>query len=295
MSLFRLCVLCAAVAGAATAQDWPQWRGPARDGRVPGALPLTWPKALKAGWKVPVGLGYSSPVVSGRHVFTFARQGGDEVASSFDLDTGKLVWRQAYPAPYAVNPAAASHGPGPKSTPLVHAGRLYTLGIGGTLSSLEAASGRVVWRKDFKGQFRDAAPIYAPPCRRPSPTASCSPCGRRRRRRPHGVSTRGAGPCAGPGRRRAGYASRWWRSWAACARWSAQTEKQLWPFARGGRAALEPAFTTPYEQNSVTPVVTGTWSCTPGSAAAFTPCASRARAGMVHEPGLGTPTRSRST
>jgi outer membrane protein assembly factor BamB len=142
-------------------QDWPQWRGPARDGRIPsGSLTLSWPKALKPGWKVPIGIGYSSPVVSGQRVFTFARSGENEVASSLDLATGKQVWTQSYPAPYTMNSAASGHGKGPKSTPVVHEGRLYTLGISGTLSAFDAASGRVVWRKDFRGQFREGAPTF---------------------------------------------------------------------------------------------------------------------------------------
>jgi outer membrane protein assembly factor BamB len=141
-------------------QDWPQWRGPNRDGRIAGALTPAWPKALKAGWKASVGIGYASPVVTGARVFTFARQGDNEVLTSFDLATGKAVWTQSYPAPYTLNPAATAHGKGPKSTPVVQGGRIYTLGIAGTLSAFDAQTGRVVWRKDFGGQFREGAPIY---------------------------------------------------------------------------------------------------------------------------------------
>lgn len=52
------------------AADWPQWRGPTRDGHAPGlAAPVSWPKTLSAGWKVPVGAGHASPLVVGDRVF----------------------------------------------------------------------------------------------------------------------------------------------------------------------------------------------------------------------------------
>lgn len=139
--------------------DWPQWRGPARDGRA--ALPAIarWPKALAPGWKATVGLGHASPVVAGDRVFVFAREGGDEVASAFDLATGRRLWRQAYPAPYTVNQAASSHGPGPKATPVVSGGRLYTFGISGIASCFDAATGARVWQRTFK-EHRAGAPDY---------------------------------------------------------------------------------------------------------------------------------------
>jgi outer membrane protein assembly factor BamB len=247
------------VGGASAAQEWPQWRGPGRDGRVAGPVPLSWPRALKPGWKVPVGIGYSSPVVSGRRVFAFAREGENEVASSFDLGSGKVVWRQAYPAPYTVNPAAASHGPGPKSTPAVHGGRLYTLGIGGTLSCFEAESGRVIWRKDFKGQFRDSAPAFG---------AAMSPAVLDGLLLAHvggqddGALTafdaatgtvRWAWKGDGPG-----YASPVAADLGGVRQVVTQTQKQLVGLSLAtGELLWSLPFTTPYEQNAVTPVVRG--------------------------------------
>src|SRR5215468_2367547 len=105
------------LAAGASAADWPQWRGPARDGLVPG-LPARaeWPASLKQAWRVPVGLGHSSPLVAGDRVFVFAREGAEEAVQAVGLATGQRAWRQAYKAPYTVNPAASSHGPGPKAT-----------------------------------------------------------------------------------------------------------------------------------------------------------------------------------
>ena len=141
------------------ATDWPQWRGPARDGRA--ALPgvARWPKALTRGWKATVGLGHASPVVAGDRVFVFAREGAEEVASAFDLASGRRLWRQAYPAPYTMNQAAVSHGPGPKATPAVAGGRLYTFGISGIASCFDAATGAVVWQRTFK-EHRAGSPDY---------------------------------------------------------------------------------------------------------------------------------------
>jgi outer membrane protein assembly factor BamB len=145
----------------AVSADWPQWRGPARDGLVPACAPrAAWPKTLTAGWKVPVGIGHSSPIVVGERVYVFTREGEEEVLQGLDLASGKRVWRQSYPAPYSLNSAAASHGKGPKATPALTDGRIFTLGISGKLSAFEAASGRVLWRKDFAEQYRVTAPLY---------------------------------------------------------------------------------------------------------------------------------------
>jgi outer membrane protein assembly factor BamB len=143
------------------AQDWPQWRGPNRDGVVLGfSEPKTWPERLAKKWDVTVGIGHSSPVVVGSKVYLFARQKDDEVVSCLDLDKGKELWRDQYAVPYQMNPAATKHGKGPKSTPLVSDGKLYTLGITGILSCYDALSGKLRWRKDFASQFSSTSPYY---------------------------------------------------------------------------------------------------------------------------------------
>jgi outer membrane protein assembly factor BamB len=76
------------------------------------------------------------------------RQGERETVSAFDLEWGKQIWQDAYDAPYRMNPAARAHGPGPKSTPLIIDGRVFTLGIGGVLSAYDARSGQRLWRTD---------------------------------------------------------------------------------------------------------------------------------------------------
>jgi len=131
------------------AQDWTQWRGPNRDGVVRISEPKAWPEKLTSKWKVQVGEGYASPLLAGGRILQFARQGNDEVAMSLDPETGKVVWRQSYPAPYEPVASAARHGKGPKSTPLYYDGRLYTFGISGILSAFDAATGKVAWQKEY--------------------------------------------------------------------------------------------------------------------------------------------------
>jgi outer membrane protein assembly factor BamB len=142
------------------AQDWPQWRGPNRDGVAPFREPKAWPEKLTAKWKVPVGEGYASPLFAGGHILQFARQGDDEVAMSLDPDSGKILWQQSYAAPYTPVQSAARHGKGPKSTPLYYDGRLYTFGISGVLSSFDAKTGKVEWRKEYSKDFKATWPQF---------------------------------------------------------------------------------------------------------------------------------------
>jgi outer membrane protein assembly factor BamB len=130
------------------AAEWPQWRGPQRNGVAAITAPPSWPATLTKKWEVSVGTGHSSPVVVGTRVIQHAREGEREVTRALDLATGKEIWRNDYPAPYALNPAARAHGPGPKSTPVVADGRVFTFGISGILSAHDLASGKVLWRTD---------------------------------------------------------------------------------------------------------------------------------------------------
>jgi outer membrane protein assembly factor BamB len=132
--------------GAAGASDWPQWRGPNRDGLIAAPLPAQWPATLTKRWEIAVGSGHSSPVISGNRVVVHARQGEQEVIRALDLASGKELWRAEYAAPYKVNPAAQAHGPGPKSTPAIGGGRVFTFSIGGVLSALDLATGKVLWQ-----------------------------------------------------------------------------------------------------------------------------------------------------
>jgi outer membrane protein assembly factor BamB len=135
--------------GGLCAQDWPQWRGPDRNNKVAQfTVPSAWPKELAQKWKTTVGLGDATPALVGDKVYAFTRQGGDEVILCLEAASGKVVWQDKYPA-QAVSGPAGGH-PGPRSTPAVADGKVCTLGVGGVLSCLDAADGKVVWRKDTK-------------------------------------------------------------------------------------------------------------------------------------------------
>jgi outer membrane protein assembly factor BamB len=127
--------------------DWPQWRGPNRDGVVTSFTePKAWPPALTQKWKVPVGLGYASPVLVGNRVYMFTRVDGNETMRALDAATGKVLWQTGYPAPFRMNPAAARHGEGPKATPTFANGKLYTLGMSGIVTAFDAESGKQLWQ-----------------------------------------------------------------------------------------------------------------------------------------------------
>lgn len=150
-----------ALAGFFAVEDWSQWRGPHRDGQVAGVkAPAVWPKALVERWQVEVGLGHSSPVVADQKIYIFTRRGDDEVLACLSLADGKQLWQHGYPAPYQVNPVAAMHGKGPKSTPAVVEQRVFTLGINGIVTCWDAGSGKQVWQRDFSAQFPRTSPLY---------------------------------------------------------------------------------------------------------------------------------------
>lgn len=144
--LFVTCVILLS-AGFIFAQDWPQWRGPNRDGKVKGFTePKEWPSELTLKWKTAVGLGDSTPALVGNKLYVFTRQGDEEVNLCLDAQTGKELWKDKYAAMAVTGPP--SRHPGPRSSPAVADGKVVTIGVGGVLSCLDAATGKVLWRKD---------------------------------------------------------------------------------------------------------------------------------------------------
>ncbi|MFM1557955.1 MAG: PQQ-binding-like beta-propeller repeat protein [Roseibacillus sp.] len=140
---------------------WPGFMGPKRNGWVENFRPPTrWPKQLKRVWKVEVGAGYGSPLVSGNRVYQHARQGEDEVVWCLALETGKVVWRKSYAVPFKMGGGGERHGKGPKSSPVLADGRLFTLSITGVLSAWDATSGDLLWRKDYRSEFKRNQPNW---------------------------------------------------------------------------------------------------------------------------------------
>ncbi|HKV06928.1 MAG TPA: PQQ-binding-like beta-propeller repeat protein [Thermoanaerobaculia bacterium] len=141
-----LCLL----AGAALAADWPQFRGPNRDGvsRETGLLkswPAGGPKVL---WKAPAGEGFSHVVVAGGRVFTLYGLGSQEVAVAMDAASGKQVWKTPIDGKYS-----SDMGNGPRSTPTVDGGMVYALSANGKLVALNAANGKKAWERDLEDEL----------------------------------------------------------------------------------------------------------------------------------------------
>ena len=147
-------------AGRAGAQDWPQWRGPNRDGKAAGfTAPADWPKELTQKWKVTVGDGVATPALVGERLYVFSRQEGNEITRCLNVATGDEIWQDKYEAQGATGPASSFSGP--RSSPVVSQGKVVTLGVRGTLSCLDASSGTKIWRKN---DFQDSLPRFFTSC-----------------------------------------------------------------------------------------------------------------------------------
>src|SRR5579883_2638020 len=145
-------LVLAAAAGlrppAARAGDWPQFAGPHRDGTSAEAgLARAWPPG---GWAKDVGAGFAGVAVAGGKVFLFHRVGGDEVVRQLDAATGAEGWAHAYPTRYVDD---FGFDPGPRATPLVAGGRVFTLGPNGDLHALDAATGAKLWARNVLADY----------------------------------------------------------------------------------------------------------------------------------------------
>jgi len=144
-----------------TGAYWPGWLGPRRDGWVSGFRPpKRWPTTLTKSWQVKVGTGYGSPLVAAGRVYQHARQGEDEVLWCFDLKTGKVKWRQSYPAPFKIGGGGEYHGKGPKSSPMMADGRIFTMSITGRLIAWDAGSGKRLWNRNYDSRFKKSHPYW---------------------------------------------------------------------------------------------------------------------------------------
>jgi outer membrane protein assembly factor BamB len=158
------------------AADWPQWMGPNRDDVWPEAgvvrtFPQGGPKVL---WRVPIRGGYSGPAVAGGRVYVTDRApkpGAMDAADPFaggkapvpsvervlclDARTGQEKWKYEYDVTYQIQ-----YPVGPRCTPTVSDGKVYTLGAVGDLLCLEADTGKVVWSKNLPKDYSAQIPVW---------------------------------------------------------------------------------------------------------------------------------------
>jgi len=142
---------------ATTTTDWPQWRGPNRDGisTEKGWL-SSWPEeGPKELWRISVGKGYSSVTVSNGRVYTMGNTEGTDTVYCLDANTGDVIWQH----PYSCTTNSGGH-PGPASTPTVDGKYVYTLSREGHFFCLNADSGEVVWSKHVNTDFGAKSPEW---------------------------------------------------------------------------------------------------------------------------------------
>jgi outer membrane protein assembly factor BamB len=160
------------IAAPSFADDWPQWMGPRRDNvwRETGIVekfPAGGPKIV---WRTPIAGGYAGPAVASGKVYVadyvtagnvkidnFERKAftGTERLVCLDEATGAPLWKKEYPVEYSI-----SYPAGPRCTPQVHEGKVYTLGAEGNLYCFDAASGSVVWSRNLPQEYGAATPLW---------------------------------------------------------------------------------------------------------------------------------------
>lgn len=138
------------------ALDWPQWRGPLRDGLSREPMLTTWPEqGPRVLWRKPAGAGYSCVAIAGRRLLTLEQDGADEVVVCRDSDTGDDLWRFRYPHHIDRDrDYKGDHGTGPRSTPTIDGDLVYTVGATGRFHCLKLATGDVVWKHDLLEEFK---------------------------------------------------------------------------------------------------------------------------------------------
>jgi outer membrane protein assembly factor BamB len=168
-------VVALGLTAGARGDDWPQWLGPQRDGvwRETGILQQFPAAGPKVRWRTPIAAGYSGPALAEGRVYVMDRvlakgaketnltggraknTPGQERVHCLNAADGKILWTHPYDCPYTV-----SYPLGPRTTPLIRDGKVYTLGTEGNLFCLDAVSGKPVWSRELKKDYGVPAPLW---------------------------------------------------------------------------------------------------------------------------------------
>jgi outer membrane protein assembly factor BamB len=140
------------------AADWPQWRGPNRDGisKETGWSSKWSEQGPKKLWEGSVGIGYSSFSVGGGKLYTMGNAQEVDNVLCFDAETGKQLWKHEYPC----SSKDPNGYPGTRCTPTIDGDRVYSVSRQGQLFCLQTATGKVVWSKDFTKDFAGQVPTW---------------------------------------------------------------------------------------------------------------------------------------
>lgn len=128
--------------------NWPRWRGPDGNGMIPHAdwNPAAFTEEPRIVWEVNVGIGYSSIAVENGLLYTMGNASGEDTVYCLNAETGDEVWTYSYSA-------SSGEYPGPRATPTIDEGRVYTLSQHGDLYCFDAADGEILWNKNIQKDF----------------------------------------------------------------------------------------------------------------------------------------------
>ena len=167
-SLFLLLVgLSPAQQNQVDSMNWPQWRGPNRDGFLPKDAP--WPAKISEGsltqsWRVELGKGYPGPIVSDQLVFSIESMENQESVKAFDRKSGKLAWSIEWDGKMKVPFFAAKNGSWVRSTPAFDGENLFVCGMRDVLHSIHAKTGKINWKVDFVERYDTPLPAFGMVC-----------------------------------------------------------------------------------------------------------------------------------